>query len=515
MKTHDTACGILSVGVRTLPVSSNKFAFCFKTIQNYNIIGKTQNLEVLFTYLISFIDYLCSRFSNSRHIIMKYSFRRYSFHYKTLFALGLPIVVGQVGTIVLGFADTLMVGHHSVTELAAASFVNTIMAIILVLALGFSYGMTPLIGVQYGRGDADGIGVTLKNGILAASSAAAVLVAVLIAVYRNVAGMGQPAELLTLMRPYMVVNIISVPFVCWFNTMKQFFDAIGHTKTSMYIMVGANILNIIGNYLLIYGPGGMPEMGLLGAGISTLASRVLMCAAAMCIFFFSGRYRGFSVSFHSARLSLRDYRRINKQSVPVSLQMGMESAAFALTGIMVGWLGTKALATHQIMITFSQVFFMVYYGIAAAVSVRVSYFMGQREYGQLRDVAAAGFHIIMFIGTVVSIPVFLFRHDIGFLFADDAQVAAMCSQILILMIIYQFGDGMQCNYANALRGTSYVKPMMFIAFVSYIMVSLPLSWLLGIRLGYGIVGIWTAFPVCLTVAGSLYYYFFRKKVRSL
>ena len=446
---------------------------------------------------------------------MTYNYNKYSYHYKTLLSLGMPLVVGQVGTIVLGFADTLMVGHHSVTELAAASFVNTIMAIILVFALGYSYGLTPIIGRLYGQGNTEKNGAVVKHGLLAAATTSVILLAVLYLVYINIHRMGQPEELLPLMRPYMIVNMISLPFACWFNTFKQFFDGIGHTKTSMYIMIAGNILNIGGNYLLIYGPGPMPELGLLGAGISTMASRIIMFFAAAAIFLFAKKYKTYSSAMRNSRFSKELYRTIDKQSWPVALQMGMESSAFALTGVMAGWLGTTALATHQIMITISQLFFMVYYGITSAVSVRVSYYIGQNDVKQLRDVAAAGLHIVLLIGAIVVIPVLLLRNDMGYWFADSKEVAEMCAQVIILMVIYQFGDGMQMIYANALRGTGYVKPMMYIAFVSYFIISLPTSYFLGIYMNFGIVGIWTAFPICLTVAAVLYYYFFKKKVNSL
>lgn len=444
---------------------------------------------------------------------MTYDFNKYSYHYRTLLSLGAPLVVGQVGTIVLGFADTLMVGHHSVTELAAASFVNTVMAIILVLALGFSYGLTPIIGQMYGSGNTKGIGNVVKNGILAASTTSLLLLIILAAVYMNISRMGQPSELLPLMRPYMLVNMVSLPFVCWFNTLKQFYDTIGDTKTSMYIMVGGNVINICGNYLLIYGPGMMPELGLLGAGISTMASRILMFMAAAMILVTNKKYRSYFTALKEASFNKAEYKRINKISWPVSLQMGMESSAFALTGIMTGWLGTTALATHQIMITISQLFFMVYYGITAAVSVRVSYYIGQKDFAELRKVALSGFHIVMLIGCIVSVPVLLLRHNMGYWFADSDEVATMCANVILIMVVYQFGDGMQMTYANALRGTAYVKPMMFIAFFSYFVISLPTSYLLGIKMGYGIMGIWTAFPVCLTVAGLLYYHFFNKRVK--
>lgn len=447
--------------------------------------------------------------------MIQYDINKYRYHYKTLLSLGAPLIVGQVGTIVLGFADTLMVGHHSVDELAAASFVNTVMAIVLVFAMGFSYGLTPLIGQMFGRGRTDGIGSVVRNGLLAATTTSLVLLAVLLAVLLNIRSMGQPAELIPMMRPYLIVNMVSLPFVCCFNTFKQFFDAIGHTKTSMYIMVAGNVVNILGNYLLIYGPGAFPELGLLGAGLSTMLSRIMMCAATAAIFLFSRKYSAYSQAMRRAAVSRAEFMAVNRVSWPVALQMGMESSAFALTGIMAGWLGTIALATHQIMITISQLFFMVYYGITAAVSVRVSYYIGQGETGELRRVAAAGFHIVFLIGCLVTVPVLLLRHDMGYWFADNSEVAEKCAQVIILMVIYQYGDGMQMTYANALRGTAYVKPMMFIAFFSYFVISLPTSYLLGISMGYGIVGIWTAFPVCLTVAALLYYYFFRRKVAAL
>lgn len=446
---------------------------------------------------------------------MAYNSEKYSYHYKTLLSLGLPLVVGQVGTIVLGFADTLMVGHHSVTELAAASFVNTIMSIILVFAMGYSYGLTPIIGKLYGQGDTEKTGAIVKNGLLAATSTSAILLAVLCGVFFNISRMGQPEELIPLMRPYMIVNMISLPFVCWFNTFKQFFDGIGHTKTSMYIMLVGNVLNIAGNYLLIYGPCGLPELGLLGAGISTMLSRIIMFIISAAIFIYAKKYTAYSLSLKKSNFSKENFSDINKKSWPVALQMGMESSAFALTGIMAGWLGTTSLATHQIMITISQLFFMVYYGITSAVSVRVSYYIGQNDVRQLRDVAAAGLHIVFLIGCIVVVPVLLLRNDMGYWFADNKEVAEMCSQLILLMVLYQFGDGTQMIYANALRGTGYVKPMMFIAFVSYFIISLPTSYILGIYMNLGIVGIWSAFPVCLTVAAILYYHFFQKKVNSL
>ena len=432
-------------------------------------------------------------------------------HYAPLARLGLPIVIGQVGNIVLGFADTLMVGHHSMEELAAASFVNTMFMLFVIFAMGFSYGLTPIVGARHGRGETAGIGRVVRAGLAAATLLAAALVGVLLAFWACLGHMGQPVELLPLMRPYLMVNIVSMPFVCWMNVFRQFFDAIGHTKVTMWVLLGGNVMNILGNWLLIYGPGPAPELGLLGAGLSTLLSRAAMAAAFAALFFASRRYRAYSRGFRSGRAGRAGLRRVGALGLPVALQMGMESAAFSLSAVLVGWVGTTALAAHQVMLTVSQLFYMVYYGMGAAVAVRVSYFSGQGDTAAVRATAAAGFRIILLIACVVAVPIFMLRGQLSLWFTDSREVCSLVAATVVPLIAYQFGDGLQCTFANALRGIAHVRPTMLIAFFSYFVVSLPLGWLLGIRLGLGLVGIWWAFPVCLTCAGALYYLAFRKK----
>lgn len=442
-------------------------------------------------------------------------FQKYAYHYRMLVGLGVPIVIGQIGNIVLGIADTFMVGHHSMQELAAASFVNSLFMLFIIFAMGFSYGLPPVVGSCYGRGERDKIGPAVRDALAANTLLAVILSAVLVVLYFTLGCMGQPEELLPLMRPYMLVNIVSFPFVCWGNAFKQFFDAIGHTRTPMCVLLGGNVLNIFGNWVLIYGELGMPELGLLGAGISTMVSRMVMTAVFAALFFCVRRYDVYARGFRSGGVSGSGFRRMNAMGWPLGLQMGMETAAFSLTTVMVGWIGTTALAAHQIMLSVSQVFYMVYYGMAAAVAVRVSYYHGAGDIHSARMAATAGFHIILLVAAVVSVPVLILRGVLGTWFTDSAEVCALVSQTVVMLIIYQFGDGLQCTFANALRGLSCVKPMMWIAFFSYFMVSLPLSWLFGIHLGYGLVGVWAAFPVCLLTAGVLYYGCFRRCCRRM
>lgn len=435
-------------------------------------------------------------------------------HYSALTKLGLPITIGQIGTIILGFADTLMIGHHSTKELAAAAFVNTLFTLVLIFAMGFSYGLTPLVGSHYGRDEHARIGAWLKNSVFVNMLLALLLMGIMTIVFALLPYMGQPEELIPVMRPYFLISLAGLPFVVLFNTFKQMSDGIMRTQTAMWILLGGNILNIIGNYLLIYGHGGMPEWGLAGAGVSTLFSRIVMAAVFVLLLFKGKSYRIYHRGFAQSRINKNDVLTLNKLGWPLGLQMGMETAAFSLSAVMVGWIGTTALAAHQIMLTLSQLFYLIYYGMASAVAIRVSYFHGQHDDLQVRRISAAGFHLILLIAVMLSIPVWLLRFELGSWFTDNAEVSQLAAWVVIPLIIYQFGDGLQCTYANALRGVSVVKPLMYVAFFAYFVVSLPLGYVFGFVLNGGLVGIWSAFPFGLTVAGVLYYYYFIKALKK-
>ena len=192
--------------------------------------------------------------------------------------------------IVLGFADTLMIGHHSTEDLAAASFVNNMFNLAIIFATGFSYGLTPIVGSLFGKGEQKSVGRTLKNALWANGLLGLLLSILMGILYLNIHRLGQPEELLPLMRPYYMVLLVSLIFVMLFNAFKQFADGITDTKTPMWLLIGGNALNILGNWMLIYGHFGFPEMGLLGAGIATLTSRILMFVAFVGIFLTAKRY---------------------------------------------------------------------------------------------------------------------------------------------------------------------------------------------------------------------------------
>lgn len=425
-------------------------------------------------------------------------------HLRILLALGIPIIIGQLGSIIQGLADTIMVGRFSAQALAAAGFVNNVMMLVLILALGYSYALTPVIGPLHARGEYEEAGHALRAGLKVNGLLGLVLLLTMGTLYLFLGRLGQPEELLPEIRPYYILILLSLPIQTLFNGFKQFFDGVGRTKAPMWIMLGANLLNILGNWLLIYGVGIFPRMELVGAGLSTLLSRAVMLAAIGIVFAVGTDYRKYHKGFRSRIPTTALCAQLHRLGWPLGLQMGMETAAFALCAVMQGWIGSTALAAHQIMTVTGSLCYMVYYGIGAAQSIRVSHFLGLNDKANIRRTAFTSYMLILFSGILLASGITLCIRPLCALFTDDAGVHETVFTLIIPFVLYQFGDGLQVNFANALRGIADVKPLMRYAFISYILLSLPLSYLFGFIFRMGAAGIWMAYPIALTTAGVLF-----------
>ena len=441
--------------------------------------------------------------------------QKYREDYSATIKIGVPIVLGQLGIVVVGLVDNIMVGHFSTSDLAAASFVNSVFNIPILFGMGFSYGLTPLVGQFFGRGDKFRVGGLLRNSLLANFMIGLFLSVAMGIMYLNVHRMGQPEELLPLIRPYFLLQLTSLVFVMMFNSFKQFADGITDTKTSMWIMLSANLLNIIGNSLLIYGVWGLPALGLTGAGISTLASRIFMFVAFAILFFRKQSYRRYLVGYHRTTYNTGDLKVLNRMGMMVGLQMGMETALFSISGVMIGWLGTVPLAAHQVVASISTLGFMVYYGVGSAVSIRVSNFFGRGDIAGVRRATLAGTHLLGLLAISVYVFFLLVREHIGWLYTSSEDVVNLVAVLMVILVFYQFGDSLQIIFANALRGVADVTSMAVISFIGYFVIALPVSYVCGFVLDWGIEGIWVGYPVGLTLTGGMmcwrFYHFLRKK----
>lgn len=441
-------------------------------------------------------------------------FSDYKGHYISLIKLGAPILVGQLGMIVVAFADNIMVGRYSTEALASASFVNNVFNLAMFACLGFTYGLTPLIGAMFTQERYGKIGAIIRNGILANFIFALAITLIMGALWFNLHRLGQPEELLPLIRPYYLLVLAGIIPVALFNVFAQWLFAINNTSLPMWIILAANTVNILGNYLLIYGNCGFPELGLIGAGVSTLTSRILCLATVILIFIFSRRFRQYRDGFTQSCLNRRTLSQINRTSFPVSLQMSLESGSFTFAAVMAGWLGAVSLASFQIIVITGTLGFCVYYSLGSAVSVLVSNRAGLSDNDGMRRVAFAGYHIMLTLATISSLIFIFFEKDMILAFTEDPEVIAATMTLIVPLVLYQLGDATQINFANALRGTSNVMPMIWIAFVCYVVVGIPATYMLGFPAGLGTFGIILSFSASLFLAAGLFLYFFLKSTRK-
>lgn len=420
---------------------------------------------------------------------------KYGKNYSSLLKLALPIIIGQLGGIITGLADTIMVGQHSTQELAASSFVNNVLNTFIIFGTGFSFALTPLVGENLARNKKYVVSAWLKNGIVANFILSLIITLILVVIYFNVGRMGQPEELMPLIRPYFLVSMVSIIFVMLANSFRQFVEGITDPSVSMWILLSGNLMNIIGNYILIYGKCGMPEMGLIGAGYSTLFSRIFMLAMFVLVFLLRPSYKVYRQGFIRMWVLPNRLARITKLGVPIALQQGLEAATFSLTAIMVGWLGSLELAAHQVVIAISTISFTTYLGLGSATAIRTSYFKGARDWKQVRKTTVAGIHLGIVVSTITCLALFIFRNEISFVFSDDVAVSRIVVLLLPILMLYQYIDGAQIVLANALRGLSDVKSIMWISFVTNFLIAIPAGYLLGFPFGMGIRGIWLAYPI--------------------
>ncbi len=371
--------------------------------------------------------------------------------------LGLPILIGQLGTIIVGFADTAMVGHHSTADLASASFVNNLFNVAIFALLGFSYGLTPIIGALFGAGKQREIGSMMRTATAVNLGYALIIGAIMTAIYLNLHRMGQPEELLPLIRPYFLIYLAGIIPLALFNAFAQWAYAINRTKMPMWIILISNVLNIAGNYAFIYGHWGFPEMGLNGAGYSTLLARTFCAVAIIAVFMTKSDYATYRSNFLSARLNGKDFHEVTSTSWPVSFQMGFESGSFTAAAVMAGWLGALELASYQVTVILGTLGFCIYYSMGAATSIVVSNAAGVNDRKLMRQTAYAGYRIMLLLATCSSLVFYFFAEPIFTVFTSDKAVISLSLTLIVPLILYQLGDADDVDFTAGIRNRRHAR----------------------------------------------------------
>lgn len=438
----------------------------------------------------------------------------YGNEYKQNLKLAFPILMAQAGQVVVQYADTIMVGQLGVDALAAASFGGSIAMLCILICMGVAMGLTPIAGSFFVKKQYREMSAYFKHSIILN-----LLLSILLGIIFYVFGfmfpyLGQTDEVVRLSLPYYLSLIVSIiPFML-FLSFKQFTEGVGNTRIAMQITIIANIVNIGFNYLLIYGNWGFPALGVTGAGIATLISRLIMPVLFLGYYLKSDSYKRFLVFFSTIPIQKNIMQHLSKMGFPIGLQFMMEHSAFMFNTIMMGWFGAVALAAHQITLQTTMFGFMIATGIANATMIRVSHKVGCQDYAGAKRAASASFHIISLFMFGLALVYYFTRGYIAQIFTADQEVIAMASKLLIIGAVYQISDGLQLVSVGALRGIGDVKVPMYYSFICYMIASLATAYVLGFEFGLKEEGLWFGFVAGLTLASVLYLSRWERLIRS-
>ena len=424
-------------------------------------------------------------------------------HIVSTFQLAYPVIIGQLGIIMMGVVDSLMVGKLGAAPLAASSLGGSSAFIVLIIGIGVTYAVTPLVAIAVGAGKFEDCGIYFRQSLLVNSILSIIIVVIIYFAADLIQYFDQPQEVQNQAADYMrIIGFSSIPLLLY-QSYKQFIEGLSVMRPAMIITLIANLVNVFANWLLIYGNLGFPALGLNGAGWATFASRSFMALALMGFVMNNKFFKKYDVSFHFKSINWPVIKKILSLGLPSGIQYFFEVGAFAFAVVMVGWLGTAQLAAHQIAINLASISFMAVLGISVAGSIRVGNAVGMKDIAETRR---AGFTAsllgasIMFGAGVIFI---LLRNFLPTLYVNDEVVISYASSLLVIAALFQISDGTQAVGIGILRGLTDVKIPTVITFIAYWIVGLPVGYLLGFTFKLGVQGVWIGLLLGLTTSAIL------------
>ncbi len=451
---------------------------------------------------------------------MKRIYFKYKPHYQTNLSLAIPVVISQLGHTLVHTADSIIVGHFAGTiPLAAVSLVNSIFIVILVIGMGISYGLTPLIAQESGRKNFKECGRLLSNSLLIN---AIIGILLFILIYFGslliIDQMGQSPAVVAEARPYLGLLGFSIVPLMIFMTFKQFAEGLGFTKQAMMISLWGNAINLCLGVIFVKGLFGIAPMGISGVGWSTLIDRSIM-AVVMAIYVLRSNYfKVYLKSFALRSIGKLRSLRILKIGTPVAMQYTFEVSAFSGAAILIGTIGAVEQAAHQVAINLASMTYMMASGVSSAATIKTGNNFGKEDFMNLRLSAISSYHIVLVFMAVTALLFAGLNQYLPWLYTSDRAVISVAAQLLIIAGFFQLFDGTQVVGLGILRGIGDVKIPTFITFIAYWIIGIPVGYFLGINMGWGANGIWYGLTLGLLVSAGLLYtrfHFLSKKLVRL
>lgn len=438
--------------------------------------------------------------------------------------LAYPVILGMLGHTLIGIVDNFMVGNLGSTELAAVSLGNSFIFIALSLGIGFSTAITPLISEADAEQDNKKIRTTFHHGLLLCTVLGVVLFIVTVLSKQLMYFMHQPKIVADMAAPYIDWVAFSLIPVIMYQGYKQFADGLSQTKYSMYAIFMANVVHIFFNYVLIYGVWIFPKLGILGAALGTVISRIMMVVFLHLLLRHNAKFSNYFKHFSFREIKKSMLRKIIDLGLPSAMQMLFEVTLFTAAIWLSGSLGKNNQAANQIALTLASSTFMVAMGLSVTAMIRVSHSKGMADYKNMIVVARSIFLLAIILETVFGIIFVIFHNYLPHLFlnmgdsaqyVDNQEIIGITAQLLLVAAVFQLSDGIQVVVLGALRGLQDVKIPMYITFVAYWLIGFPISFYLGRYTELKAVGIWIGLLAGLSAAALFLYIRFARISKRL
>lgn len=430
---------------------------------------------------------------------------------KSLLIAG-PVIIGQLSYIALGVIDSMMVGHLGATPLAAAALANSYLAIPLTFCFGLAAGIAPIVAKLGAQNKNSALRRALRNGTWITLAIGLVCGLLMLLCIPLLYVLGQPESVVAEARPYIYLLAISLLPQALFLNFKNFTEGLEWMRPALYVGVLSVPINFILNYLLIFGPGFFPEWGLVGAGVATVITRVLMLVS---IYYYMLNSKFKKYVEHKGSWDYEMVKKILQIGVPAGTQYVLETGAFVAAALLMGMIGTLPLAAHQIAINLASIPFMVCIGLSSAGAIRMGRAYGENDISRIRFSGGNILWLTVGFMTLTAIVISLLRFELPKLYIKDAEVILMAGNMLLIAAIFQISDGIQAVCVGLLRGLEDVRWPTFFALMAYWVFGLPLGYFLTFKLDWGYIGIWYGLLIGLSLSALFLLLRFVRSTRNL
>jgi MATE family multidrug resistance protein len=438
--------------------------------------------------------------------------------------LAYPVILGMVGHTLIAIVDNIMVGKLGSTELAAVSLGNSLIFVAMSIGIGFSTAITPIIAEADAENKKGKIRLVFHNGLFLCTILGFVLFGLVVIAKPIMELLQQPKEVITLAKPYLDWVAFSLVPLIIYQGYKQFADGLSLTKYSMYAIVSANIIHVFFNYVLIYGVWGFPKMGIIGAGLGTVISRIAMVVFMHFILAKQEKLKNYFQGFSFNEIKKETISKIVNLGFPSAMQMLFEVVLFTAAIWLCGNIGKTSQAANQIALSLASMTFMFAMGLSVVAMIRVGNQKGNQDYKNLVIVARSIFLLAIFIEIIFAILFVLLHNSLPYIFLnmenqaqliDNKEVIAIAAKLLLVAAVFQISDGIQVVVLGALRGLQDVKIPMYITFVAYWVIGFPISYYLGEHTSLKAVGVWIGLLAGLSFAAIFLYIRFHFLTKKL